>query len=573
MQMTKNERSPSMKFSEMPYTRPNLEEIRKNSEAILQRLASAACDQEQVDAYMDFEALKKELRTDLSLAYIRHTVDTRDEFYDKENDYADEIGPALQELNQKIELQLFHSPYRAELEEKLGKLFFLNLEISLRCMKPEIMPLMQEENKLQSEYQKLYASAMVEWEGEMLTLPKLGPFKQSPDRAVRKAAFEAEGRWFDSHQEELDTLYDKLVKNRTAQAKAMGYETYTQLGYDRMGRNCWGPKDAAAFREQVAKDLVPVVARVKKDQEKRLGVEKLKFWDDVLLFPDGNAVPQGTADDILSAGRRMYREMSPETAEFVDFLYDGELLDVLSKEGKAPGGYCTSLPAYKAPFIFSNFNGTSGDVDVLTHEAGHAFAFYRAARKGYLSSLMSPTMEGCETHSMSMEFLTAPWHEKFFGPQTRKYEIGHCEDSLIFIPYGCMVDEFQHIMYQRPELTPDERNRIWLELEKKYRPWIDYADLPSYSRGARWQQQLHIYMNAFYYIDYCMAQTMAFQFWMTSLANREEAWRKYLAFVDLGGTKTFEELAHGAGMKVPYDPGCVREIGEVISKWIDENPL
>ena len=260
--------------------------------------------------------------------------------------------------------------------------------------------------------------------------------------------------------------------------------------------------------------------------------------------------------------------------EFEDyFLYDGELLDVLSKEGKAPGGYCTDFAAYKAPFIFSNFNGTSGDVDVLTHEAGHAFAFYRAARKGYLSSLMSPTMEGCETHSMSMEFLTAPWHEKFFGPATRKYEIGHCEDALIFIPYGCMVDEFQHIMYERPELTPDQRNEIWLELEKKYRPWIDYEDLPSYSRGARWQQQLHIYMNAFYYIDYCMAQTMAFQFWMASLENREEAWKKYLAFVDKGGTLTFEELAHGAGMKVPYDPGCIKEIGEAVSKWIDENPL
>ncbi len=573
MQMTKNERSPSMKFSEMPYTRPNLEEIRKNSEAILQRLASAACDQEQVDAYMDFEALKKELRTDLSLAYIRHTVDTRDEFYDKENDYADEIGPALQELNQKIELQLFHSPYRAELEEKLGKLFFLNLEISLRCMKPEIMPLMQEENKLQSEYQKLYASAMVEWEGEMLTLPKLGPFKQSPDRAVRKAAFEAEGRWFDSHQEELDTLYDKLVKNRTAQAKAMGYETYTQLGYDRMGRNCWGPKDAAAFREQVAKDLVPVVSRVKKDQEKRLGVEKLKFWDDVLLFPDGNAVPQGTADDILSAGRRMYREMSPETAEFVDFLYDGELLDVLSKEGKAPGGYCTSLPAYKAPFIFSNFNGTSGDVDVLTHEAGHAFADFRAQRRDLLSALESPTMEGCETHSMSMEFFAEPWYKEFFGPLTRKYEVGHCESSLIFIPYGCMVDEFQHIVYENPDMTPAQRNEAWMGLERKYRPWEDFEDLPFYGRGAGWQRQLHIYGSPFYYLDYCMAQTVAFQFWLASLKDREDAWARYLRFVDAGGTMSFAELVTAAGLKVPYAPGCVKEIGDAISAWIDANPL
>ncbi len=562
-----------MKFTEMPYTRPNLEEIKKSTGELLEKIRSAATAEEQISAYLTYEEESKELSTACSLAYVRHTIDTRDAFYEKESDYLDEIGPALQEIDQKINLALLRSKFRPQLEEKFGTLLFKNLEISTRCMKPEIMELMQEENKLTSEYQKLYASAVVEWEGETIPLPKLGPFLQSPDRAVRKAACETRGRWFDEHQTELDELYDKLVKNRDAQGRAMGYENYIPLGYDRLGRNCWGPKECAAFREQIANHMVPVVVRVKEDQAKRIGVEKMKFYDDPLLFADGNAKPQGTPDDILAAGRKMYHELSAETREFIDFLYDGELLDVLSKEGKAPGGYCTDFPAYQAPFIFSNFNGTSGDVDVLTHEAGHAFAFYRAARKGYLSYLMSPTMEGCETHSMSMEFLTAPWHELFFGPATRRYEIGHCESSLIFIPYGCMVDEFQHRMYEDPELTPAQRNEVWLELEKKYRPWIDFEDLPFYSRGAGWQQQLHIYMHPLYYIDYCMAQTMSFQFWLASLEDREDAWKKYLAFVDQGGTKTFEELVQSAGMKLPYAPGCIKEIGEKISRWIDENPL
>ena len=562
-----------MKFSEMPYVRPNLEEIKASFGRILERIEAAGSAQEQIDAYMDCERESKAINTACTLAYVRHTIDTKDEFYDKENDYVDEIGPAIQELNQKVNMALLGSKFRGELEEKLGKLLFTNLEISVRTMKPEIMDLMQEENKLQSEYQKLYASAMVEWEGQTLPLPKLGPFKQSPDRAVRKAAYETEGRWFDSHQAELDELYSKLIKNRTAQAKAMGYENYIPLGYDRMRRNCWGPKECAAFREQIARDMVPVVARVKKDQEQRLGVDKLKFYDDVLLFPDGNANPQGTPDEILAAGLEMYRELSPETKEFAEFLFGNELLDVLSKDGKAPGGYCTEFADYEAPFIFSNFNGTSGDVDVLTHEAGHAFAAYRAMRSGCLSALEQPTMEGCETHSMSMEFLTSPWHEKFFGPLTRKYEVGHCEDALIFIPYGCMVDEFQHLMYENPDLTPAQRNETWLKLEKKYRPWIDFEDLPFYSRGAGWQRQLHIYLYPLYYIDYCMAQTMAFQFWMASMENREDAWKRYLAFVDIAGTKPFEEAAQAVGMKLPYAPGCIKEIGEAISKWIDANPI
>lgn len=562
-----------MKFTEMPYVRPDIDVLKAQAQDILHRMENAQSAQEQIDAYLEFDRISKDVSTNMSLANVRHTIDTRDEFYDKENEFTDEAGPAIQEMVQQINLALLRSPYRAELEEKLGRLLFTNLEISVRTMKPEIMDLMQEENKLQSEYQKLYASAAVEWEGETIPLPKLGPYKQSPDRAVRRAAYEAEGKWFDAHQAELDELYDKLVKNRTAQARAMGYDNYLKLGYDRLGRNCYGPEQVAAFREQIATDMVPIVAKVKKDQEKRLGVDKLKFYDDVLMFPDGNAAPFGTPEEILAAGHQMYRELSPETAEFADFLFDNGLLDVLSKDGKAPGGYCTVFPSYQAPFIFSNFNGTSGDVDVLTHEAGHAFAFYRSMRKGYLSAQVEATIEACEVHSMSMEFLTAPWHEKFFGDKTRKYEIGHCEDALIFIPYGCMVDEFQHIMYKNPDMTPAQRNEKWLELERKYRPWIDFDNLPFYGRGAGWQRQLHIYLYPLYYIDYCMAQTVAFQFWIASMADREDAWARYLRFADAGGTKTFEELVETAGLKVPYAPGCIREIGQAISAWIDANPL
>lgn len=562
-----------MKFSEMPYIRPDMANFRAASETACQAIENAASAREAIEAYRTYDRFRKENQTQFSIAYVRHTIDTRDEYYEKENDYADEVDPVRQELNQKVDRALLHSKFRPELEKELGSLLFTNLEISVRGMKPEIMGLMQEENKLQSEYQKLYASAMVEWEGTMIPLPKLGPFQQSTDRAVRKKAFTVSAQWLDSHREELDDFYDRLVKNRDAQGRAMGYANYIPLGYDRMGRNCYGPQKVAAFREQIAHDIVPLVSRVAEERRKRLGVDTLTLYDASLLFPDGNAVPQGTADELLAAGHKMYQELSPETREFSDFLFDNGLLDVLSKEGKAPGGYCTSFPVYKAPFIFSNFNGTSDDVDVLTHEAGHAFAFYRTARKDYLSQLSEPTMEACECHSMSMEFLTAPWHEGFFGPQTKKYERSHCESSLTFIPYGCMVDEFQERMYEQPGLTPEQRHGVWLDLEKKYRPWLDLDGLPFYSRGAGWQRQIHIYLCPLYYIDYCMAQVIAFQFWLASLHDREDAWRRYLRFVDAGGTKTFEGLVDAAGLVLPYAPGAMAEIGGKVSQWLDNHPI
>lgn len=562
-----------MKFSEMPYSRPDMEALAAATTQTLEAMKAAPNAAGQIAAYDAYEKKMQTAGTMQQIAYIRHTINTKDEFYNAENDYMDEIGPKLQELSHRVNTALLESPYRAELERHYGALMFKNLEIAARSFSPAIVELMQEENKLVSEYQNLYASATVEFDGKTMPLPLLGPYKQDPDRAVRKAAYEADAKFFDSHREELDTLYDKLVKVRDAQAKKMGLPNYIPLGYDRMGRNCYTAKDVAAFRDQIAEDMVPIVAKVKEAQRRRIGVEKLAFYDEPISFADGNAVPEGTPDEILAAGKKMYQELSPETAEFIDFMFENELFDVLSRDGKAPGGYCTEIADYKSPFIFSNFNATAGDVDVLTHEAGHAFEAYRAFKQELPSLLHSPTIEACECHSMSMEFLTAPWHHLFFGKQTDKYELGHCEDALVFIPYGCMVDEFQHKVYENPEMTPERRNELWLSLEKKYRPWIDFDNLPFYSRGGGWQRQLHIYEVPLYYIDYCMAQTVAFQFWNLSRENYAEAWKRYMTFVDKAGTATFAELVESAGLKVPYHAGCIKEIGESISRWLEEHEL
>jgi M3 family oligoendopeptidase len=465
------------------------------------------------------------------------------------------------------------SEYLGQLEKELGALLFKNLEISVRSFREELVPLMQEANKLESAYQELYASATVEWEGETIPLPMLGLYKESPDRATRKKAFEKEGGFFDAHREELDTIFDKLVKNRNAQARLLGHENYLQLGYDRLGRNCYGYNELKAFRKQIAEDLVPVVTMTKEDQKKRIGVDQIHLYDHDFLFADGNALPKGTPDDILAAGKKMYDEMNPETAEFIDFMYENQLLDVLSKEGKAPGGYCSTIEDYKAPFIFSNFNGTADDVDVLTHEAGHAFAAFRAFKNNLPLYAQSPTMEACEVHSMSMEFLTQDFHHLFFGENTAKYEYVHAANALSFIPYGCMVDEFQHIMYENENLTPDERNQVWLDLEQKYRPHLHQEDLPFYGRGSGWQFKLHIYLHPLYYIDYCMAQAVAFRFWTMSLKDPADAWKRYLAFVDLGGTVTFEEAVRAAGIPLPYDEGSMGEVAREIAAWLEAHKM
>ena len=560
-----------MKFSEMQYTRPDYPAATKELEALASRLEQADSAKAQLEIYRELETLISHLTTQATLCSIRHTVDTRDPFYEEENNYNDQQAPLLEETMQKFRQALLASPYRAELEQQLGELLFQNMELEEKGFAQSIVSLMQEENRLANEYQKLYASAQIPFQGKTVTVAQLGPYKESTDRATRRAALEAEGSFFDENREQFDALFDKLVKNRTAQAKALGFDSFVELGAIRRQRNCYTPEDAASFREQVVRDLVPLTVKIKERQAKRLGIEDFKFHDNALSFKDGSATPQGTPEEILAAGKKMYQELSPETAEFIDLMFENDLFDVLAKEGKAPGGYCTSLPDYGCPFIFSNFNGTSGDVDVLTHEAGHAFADFIASKTVPVHALRCPSMEGAETHSMSMEFLTAPWHHLFFGDLTDKYELSHAEDALLFIPYGCLVDHFQEEVYRHPEMTPQERNETWLRLEKLYRPYIDFDNLPFYSRGAGWQRQLHIYLYPFYYIDYCMAQVMSLQYFALSLEDREKAWDKYMAFVKQGGTKTFVDLAHSVGLRSPIDQGCVKDVCQATFQWTEEH--
>lgn len=567
-----------MKFSEMPYSRPNMDQILADVEALTSEMQSAASAKEQLEILRRMEAIYRDFDTMKSISHVRNTVNTRDEFYDGERKFFDETSPLFGEKINCFQNAILDSKFRPELEKELGDLLFLNMEMDRKSFSPEIVPLLQEENALAAQYQKLYASARIEFDGKICNVSQLTPYMESPDRAVRKAAVEAQGKFFDEHQAEFDEIFDKLVKNRTEQAKKLGFNNFVELGYLRRGRNCYTAKDVENFRKQVVKELVPVTMEIKKEQAQRIGIPDFKFYDDSFVFPDGNPVPQGTPDEILAAGKQMYTEMAPETADFIKMMFDMDLFDVLAKDGKAPGGYCTSLPGYHCPFIFSNFNGTSGDVDVLTHEAGHAFADM-VADKEYMEGriktmyLTQPSMEGCESHSMSMEFLTAPWHHLFFKHQTEKYELAHAQDALIFIPYGSMVDHFQEIVYSHPEMTPQERNEAWAKLEKEYRPYLDFENLPFYGRGAGWQRQLHIYLYPFYYIDYCMAQTVALQIWVLSMKNREEAWSKYMQLVKMAGTKTFVDLVKAIGLKAPVEDGCIDSIIQDIQQWLKQNKI
>ena len=556
-----------MKFSDMPYQRVTPEDTGPQMAGLTRRVGSAGTPAEALDAFRAYQDLSDRTDTMMSLAHARFTMNTGEPFYERENDYYDGASPQFTEQRQAFYRALTASPHRAELERALSALLFQNIELDLKTFAPEILPDLREENRLTSEYVKLLSSAELDFGGKTLNLSQLAPYEQAVDRTVRKAACETKSDFFRAHAEALDDLFDRLVRVRAKMAQTLGFASFVELGYARMGRNCYTRADAAAFRAHVKAHIVPLAAGLKRTQATRIGLESLHVYDDPLLFPDGNACPAGTPEDIFAHGRKMYREMSPVTAEFFDFMLENDLFDALSRPGKAPGGYCTTFPAYGAPFIFANFNGTAHDIDVLTHEAGHALAAYMA-RDTRIGELRNPTMEACEVHSMSMEFFAWPWMEGFFGAQSEKYLYGHLAGALCFLPYGVIVDAFQHIVYETPGLTPGERRAAWLDLEREYRPWLRDGGIPLYREGRRWQAQTHIYEVPFYYIDYCLAQTVALTFWERMGRDRAAAWERYIRLLSLAGTRTFTELVAEAGLPSPFDGEALTRVARAAGAWL-----
>ena len=560
------------KVSQLKYERLPIETFSQQMRQIIDQVTQASSAQEVLAARDRCNELVIRLETAQALSYMRYSINTADAFYLAEKDYYDEVGPQAQNDLLEYTRAMLNSPFRQELEDSgaVIPLVFRSFAVELKAMSPEIIEDMVEENRLVSQYSQLMAGMEFPFRGEKLPRPMLMKHAKSPDRATRKEAYEVLGRTLQAHSQQLDGIFDQLVKVRDRMAKKMGYQNFVELGYYRMGRLCYGPEEVKQFRENIRRDIVPLVARLRTEIGRRLGVDTLMLYDYDLIFPQGDPAPKGGKEAIFAAAKAMYHSMSEETGQFIDFMLETEAFDVESRKNKWGGGYCTSFPAYHQPFILANFNGTSGDVDVVTHEAGHAFADYKTAENRFVVELGVGGMETAETHSMSMEFFAWPYMEGFFGEDAVRYQFMHLLDALSFLPYGTIVDDFQRQVYEHPDWTPEERKAAWRQLEADFRPHLTFDGIPYLEEGTRWQYQMHIYETPFYYIDYCLAQTAALKFLLASRESYEDAFRRYVRFLSQGGEKVFTDLLEVAGLRSPFQEGALRDVAQKCEQLLEE---
>ncbi len=556
-----------MIFKDYPYIRPNLEVVKKEFEEVISVLNNAKSVEEQIAAIDRINKVRSNFDTMSSLCQVRASIDTTDPFYEEEQNFFDEHQPIYASYDTELSKALNNSVFKEELIKKYGKQLFAMIEANLKSFSPKIIEDLQEENRLTSQYRKLTASAKIEFDGKINNLSQMGPYLTSLDRDTRRSAEKAVMEFFESNIESFDEIYDNLVKVRTKMAEKLGFKNYIELGYLRLGRTDYDANMVANFRLQVERDLVPVASSLIEAKAKRLGISDFKSYDLAIDFLSGNPKPKGDREYLVKQATKMYNEMSKETSEFFRFMTERELLELDAKPGKSGGGFCTYFADYKSPFIFANFNGTSADVDVLTHEAGHAFQVY-SSREIPVPEYQWPTLEACEIHSMSMEFFAWPWMELFFGEDADRYRYHHLAGTITFIPYGVLVDHFQHEVYENPNLSPKERKKVWRDLEKRYLPYKVYEN-EFLEAGNYWLRQSHIYTTAFYYIDYTLAQVCAHQYWVMNQENHEKAWDSYFKLCKEGGSKSFLELLKVAGLQNPFVEGTVKEVAVKLKTYLD----
>jgi M3 family oligoendopeptidase len=558
-----------VKFKDLEYVRPDSEKVEKELTDATVRLENASSFEEAKAAFLDFSETMSHFYTMDSIANIRNTVNMADEFYDAERAFFDEASPKLMPVMKRASGALIRSPFRAEFEELYGKQLIKNYEVQEKLMSEEIIAPSIEENTLSSEYSKIAASCSVDFHGEKCNFYGLLRHMQSTDRKERREAFIEWAKLYEGIAPKLDEIYTKLVAVRCDIASKLGFDSYIDYIYPQRGRYDYDAAKVAEFREAVRKYITPVCAEMYEEQRKRIGVDKLSWYDEDLVFPDGNAIPIGTPEELVSKAKKMYENMSPETAEYFDFMVEYELLDLVTRENKHLGGYCTFLPDFKAPFIFSNFNQTSADVDVLTHEAGHAFEAYYASRRLPLDDLTWSTSEINEIHSMTMEHFTYPYMESFFGDKADKYRFAHFCEALKTIPYLVCVDEFQHRVFEKPDATSMERRAIWREIEQKYMPWRDYDGNEFLEGGGFWMQKQHIFLYPFYYIDYALAGLGAFSLYRRKLEGGD-AWGDYLTLCSIGGKYGYFETLEKANIPIPLNDEVVKELAEFADRHSKE---
>ena len=557
-----------MIFTEIAYTPINFELASSELNRLITRIEIASNYKEQLDLIFQLDKYYNSIFSNITLANIRHDLDTSDPYYLNEVNmniiYAQDFSSILKKFYSII----LKSPFVIDLMNEFGNYYFHKIELKTKLFDESLKELYIEENLLSKEYNELLSKAIVSIDDIKYNLSELNHLKVSNDRNLRKKVFEAEKIFINENSNRLQSLFSELLFIRNKIAQSLGYDNYMLYAYDSLERTDYSNKEIKKFRENILKYILPILNKYREIQKQNLQLDKLYSYDLPCLFQDGDPKINGDIQLVLDNFKYMLEELSPASNVFINEMLNNKMLDLQSRNNKRLGGYCTYISSELSPFVFCNFTGGSTDIRVLAHELGHAFQMYESMRNQKISENYMPSYETCEIHSKSMELILLDWSILFFGNDAKKYKFSQMIRSLTTIIDACLIDEFQECIYVDNIVNPIERDKVWYSLKQKYNT-TNLEEDSGLDHTPKWLMIAHVFNTPFYYIDYALAQTCALQFWKNFQLKPFEAWQKIMPLYKSGGSKSFLNLIDDVGLTSPFIEGAVINAANIMDNELN----
>lgn len=521
----------------------------------------------------DRSELEAALEEDFAWRYIKMSCDTANEELVKNFQYfATEIEPKISPISNNLNKKFTESPYVDDLDKEKFFVYSRAIKKALELYQEENIELFTELQVKQQKYQGITGAMSVEINGQEYTLEQASIFVKDLNRDVRENAWRTiqQRRLID--KDDLNILFDELIKIRNQVALNAGFENYRDYMFQALGRFDYSPQDCYDFAEAIETEIVPILKEQAEKRRESLGLKNLKPWDMEVSISGKSALkPFNNGEELIDKSIACFNAIDTKLGDKLAVMKANNLFDVESRKGKAPGGYNYPLAETGAPFIFMNSANSLRDLTTMVHEGGHAIHTFLTADLE-LNDFKHCPSEVAELASMSMELISMDkWAIYFDNPEElKRAKKEQLADVLKTLPWVAVIDQFQHWIYTNPDHTAADREETFKQIYNRFGAgFTDWADLDQ-EFGNVWQKQLHLFEVPFYYIEYAIAQLGAIAVWKNYKENPEKALTQYLAALSLGYTKPMNEIYETAGIKFDFSAAYVKELATFVKEELEK---
>lgn len=520
----------------------------------------------------DKSELEAFLSEDLAWRYVKMTCNTEDKSLEESYlFFVNEIEPKISPYYDKFNRKLVACNYVNELDNDKYFIYLRSVKKEIEIFREENIPLFAEIATESQKYGAIVGSMMVEIEGKQYTLQQAANFLKSTDRTKRENVFNLINTKRLAHADELDNLFNKLIKLRHQVAVNAGFANYRDYMFAALGRFDYTPEDCFAFHEAIQKEVVPLVKDFNTKRAEELG-HALKPWDMDVDTKNREALePFTSGADLLNKTVKCFRKVDDYFAWCIETMDNMNRLDLESRKGKAPGGYNYPMAETNVPFIFMNAASSTRDVETMVHEGGHAVHSF-LSKDLELSAFKNCPSEVAELASMSMELISYDGQDEFYTTTSdlNRAKEEHLEGIIKILPWIATIDKFQHWIYTNPNHTIDERKNYWQQLAKEFGTGlVDWSDLEKI-QAYTWQKQLHLFEVPFYYIEYGIAQLGALAVWKNFLNNKTKTVQQYKDTLKLGYTKPIGEIYKTAGIEFNFSANYIKQLMQFVKEELNK---